>query len=73
MKLAKSRALDQHVRIVAELGVQQKNLEIGIVIMMPFKIFFVDGCVVTATWPNMITGTEQVNSDQWEKWVYIFQ
>jgi hypothetical protein len=64
MKLAKSRAPDQHVQIVAELGERRNNLEIGIVIMMPFKIFFADGCAATATWPNTTTGTEQVNSEQ---------
>jgi hypothetical protein len=35
--------------------------------MTPFKIFFADGCAATATWPNTITGTEQVNSDQWAR------
>jgi hypothetical protein len=65
MKLAKSRVPDQHVRIAAELGGRRNNLEIGIAIMTPSKIFFADGCAATATWPNTITGTEQVNSDQW--------
>jgi hypothetical protein len=65
MKLAKSRTPDPCVRIVAELGGRRNNLEIGIAIMTPFKIFFADGCAATATWPNTITGTEQVNSDQW--------
>ncbi len=64
MKLAKSRARDQHVRIVAGLGVRRNNLEIGIAIMTPFKTFFADGCAATATWPNTIIGTEQVNGEQ---------
>ena len=73
MKLAKSRAPDQRVQIAAELGERWNNLEIGIAIMTPFKIFFADGCAATATWPNTITGTEQVNSDnQSGKWVIYF-
>jgi hypothetical protein len=62
--LAKSRAPDQHVRIAIELGGRRTNLEIGIVIMTPLKTFFADGCAATATWPNTIIGTEQVNGDQ---------
>jgi hypothetical protein len=64
MKLAKSRAPDQRVQIVAELGERWNNLEIGIATMTPFKTFFADGCAATATWPNTITGTEQVNGEQ---------
>ena len=64
MKLAKSRAPDQRVQIAAELGGRWNNLEIGIAIMTPFRIFFADGCAATATWPNTTTGTEQVNSEQ---------
>jgi hypothetical protein len=29
--------------------------------MTPFRIFFEDGCAVTATWRSTITDTEQVN------------
>jgi hypothetical protein len=63
MKSAKNRARDQYVQTVTELGGQQNNLEIGTVIMTPFKIFFEDGCVATAIWLSMITDTEQVNRD----------
>jgi hypothetical protein len=58
MKLAKSRAPDPCVQIVAELGVRRNNLEIGTEITTLFKTLFVDGCAATATWQNMITDTE---------------
>ena len=71
MKLAKSRAPDQRVQIAAELGERWNNLEIGIAIMTPFKIFFADGCAATATWPSMITDTEQVNNNTINKYNMI--
>jgi hypothetical protein len=61
MKLAKSRPPDPYVQAATELGEQQNNLEIGTEIMTPFRIFFEDGCAVTATWRSTITDTEQVN------------
>ena len=62
MKLVKSRAPDPRVRTARELGARQNNPEIGTAITTPFKTFFEDGCVATATWPSTITDTEQVNS-----------
>ena len=63
MKLAKSRVPVPRVRTVRELGARRNNLEIGTAITTPFKTFFADGYAATATWPNMITDMEQVNSD----------
>ena len=57
MRLAINRDLDPYVQIVTERGVLPNNLEIGIAIMTPFRIFFADGCAVTAIWQNTITDT----------------
>jgi hypothetical protein len=57
MRLAINRNPDPRVQIVTGLGVLPNNLETGIATMTPFRMFFADGCAVTAIWQNTITGT----------------
>ena len=57
MRLAINRDLDPRVQIVTERGVLSNNLETGIAIMTPFRMFFADGCAATAIWQNTTTDT----------------